>query len=424
MSMSSSQRLFMRRWVDHFRKQYGVIRSVIDITVALYIVIPGVLLLARLYYDMLASPPEWLHLLPFGVIPFILMLALSQSGGLILYREAADVLFLKQHERWQSRILRLGWFFSLLFQIIVTAILVLILTPVLLQIFKVNLTGIILLFGITAAYKLALILMEHLVQVLLSGWVRYVVRYIAALMLTAVYLLPSSFLLTSPFQTLTAAIGFIALIAVLTIVRFRLRGTFLADVREDERQKTRLTAALLSGAVDKPREQKPRPWIFRKSNRLLRSREAPQRIAESAVKAFYRSRVNIKLYLQFSLIGMGACYLPPFPVNALVYLALIVILSYWMNGYRKYFLSSRFMNMLPLAESTAFLLAAPAMRLLMLPSVLLLSLSLGVRILHVWWAVPVFILVGFGMNWWASSSLWKIFGIGRIGRRSIEGIEG
>ncbi|WP_433945397.1 ABC transporter permease [Paenibacillus sp. SN-8-1] len=421
MPMVSSQRLFLRRWTDHFRKQYGAIRSVIDITVALYIVIPGILLLARLYYDLLASPPEWLHLLPFGVIPFILMLALSQSGGLILYREAADVLFLKQHERWQSRILRLGWFFSLLFQIIVTAVLVLILTPVLLQVFKVNLSGTILLFGITAAYKITLILAENLIQVLLSGWRRYVTGYLGALILTAVYLWPSLYLITSPFWALLAAIGFIALISLLTIVRFRLRGTFLADVREDERQKTQLTAALLSGAVDKPREQKPRPWIFRQSNRLLRSREAPERIAESVVKAFYRSHVNIKLYLQFSFVGMGACYLPPFPVNVLVYCALIIMLAYWMNGYCKYFLTSRFMNMLPLAESTAFQLAAPALRLLMLPSVLLLSLSLGVRILHAWWAVPVFILVGFGVNWWVSSSLWKVFGIGRIGRRSIEG---
>ncbi|RUT31551.1 hypothetical protein EJP77_09115 [Paenibacillus zeisoli] len=421
MSLDSSRRLFIRRWIDHVRKQYGVIRSVVDITVALYMVIPGILLLVRLYYDLLASPPEWISRLPFAVIPLVLMLALRQSGGVILYREAADVLFLKQQERWQSSILRLGWFFSLLFQIIVTAILVLMLTPLLHQVFKVNLTGIILLFSITAAYKLALMITEHHIQVLMSGWLRYVVKYSAFFLLTGLYILPASFLTASPSGTLAAGLGFTALIAVLTIVRFRLRGTFLADVREDERQKTRLTAALLSGAVDKPREQKPRPWIFRSSNRLFRIREAPERIAESAVKAFYRSRVNIKLYLQFTLIGMAACYLPPFPINVLVYVALIMMLSYWMNGYRKYFLTSPFMNMLPLAESDAYLLSSPAMRLLMLPSILLLSLSMGIRIMHVWWAVPVFLIAGFGLNWWASSALWKVFGSGRMGRRTMEG---
>ncbi|USB33814.1 ABC transporter permease [Paenibacillus sp. YPG26] len=418
MPMISSERLFMRRLMDHCRKQYGVIRSVIDITVALYIVIPGVLLLARLYYDLLASPPEWLTQLPFVVIPLILMLVISQSGGLILYREAADMLFLKQHERWQSRLLRLGLFFSIAYQIIVAAVLVLILTPVLLQVFQLNLTGIILLFVITAAYKTALILAEHLVQVLLSGWRRHVVKYLAFLLLAAGYLWPSALLITSPLWACIAVIGIIALAAVLAIVRLRLRGTFLADVREDERQKTELTAVLLSGAVDKPREQKSRPWIFRKSNHLLRSREAPERIAESAVKAFYRSYVNIPLYFQFTFIGMTACYLPPFPVNVLVYLSLIILLSYWMSGYRKYFLNSRFMNMLPLEESTARRLAPPAMRLLMLPSVLLLSLSLGVKILQIWWAVPVFILVGLGVNWWVSASLWKVFGVGAADRRS------
>lgn len=422
MQVGSSRRLFMRRWIDHYRKQYGAIRSVVDITVALYIVIPGFLLLARLYYDMLSSPPEWLHRLPFGVIPLVLMLALRPSGGIILYREAADVLFLRQRERWQSSILRWGWFSSLLFQMIVTAILVLILMPLLIQVFKVNLTGIMLLFGITAAYKLTLMTAEHLIRVLLFGWVGYVVKYLALLLLSGPYILTASFLTASPSGgTLAVILGFTALTAALTILRFRLRGTFLADVREDERQKTRLTAALLSGAVDKPRGQKPRPWIFRRSDRLFRSREAPERIAESAVKAFYRSRVNIKLYLQFSCIGMAACYLPPFPVNVLVYAALIMLLSYWMNGYRKYFLSSRFMSMLPLAESDAYLLSSPAMRLLMLPSILLLSLTLGIRIMHVWWAVPVFMIAGFGLNWWAGSALWKVFGSGRMGRRTIEG---
>lgn len=416
-SGSSSRSIFSRRWMDHIRKQYGVIRSVVDITVALYILIPGILLLGMLYYDLLKSPPIWLAQVPFVCIPILLLLVLSRTGGIILYREPADVLFLRQNKRWQLSILRLGCTVSLAFQVLVLGVMVLILSPVLLQIFKIQPLDVLLLFGVTAAYHAAQLLLLHFIEVLMSGWRRAVVKYLAALIMAAGYVGASAELLRAPLLTLTAAAAFTVAAAILMIVRLRLRGTFMADVRSDQKQMTRLTALILSAAVDKPRSQKPKPYLFKKSNKLFRSRNATMRIAENLVKSYYRNGVNLKLYAQFTLFGVAACLLPPYPMNIMVYLVLIILLSYWMSGYCAYFFTSRYMSMLPLPEGTSALASVPALRLLMLPCVLILSMGLGIKLFHAWWAVPLFLLIGFVVTWWIWARVWMLF----VTRRAMVG---
>ncbi|GIP23661.1 ABC transporter permease [Paenibacillus sp. J22TS3] len=409
--------IFKRRWIDHIRKQIGVIRSVVDLTVALYILIPGILLLAKLYYELLSSPPAWLVHLPFLLIPLILMMFVNVSGGLILYQEAADMLFLRQNKRWQMGILRLGCTASLLIQALVTAVAVLVVTPALLGIFHLKLTEIALLYMLTAAFKAAQMLVQQMVQVVLSGWTRNIVKYAAAGLLAAGYMTASIFLQASPVWTYLGAAIFTGLLAGLIIVRFRMSGTFLADVREDMRQMTRLTAFVLSTSVDKPRTQKAKPFIFRASNRLFRSRKASVRVAEAVVKSFYRSGVYLRMYAQFVLFSIVACVLPPFPVNVFVYFALIVLLAYWMNGYCRQFFSSRLMKMLPVEDGMIYQAMAPSLRWLILPCMLVISAALGVALLHVWWAAPLFLVLGFGFGWWVAAELWMVLGTGR--RRSF-----
>lgn len=107
--ISSSTRagsLFRRRWLDYIRHQTGVLRTAFDGVVLLYIGIPGLLLLGRVYYGLWQDVlPSWLTGLPFQAVPVALILLTLLLGGLVLYIEAADVLFLKQHPKWVREIM-------------------------------------------------------------------------------------------------------------------------------------------------------------------------------------------------------------------------------------------------------------------------------------------------------------------------------
>src|SRR5690606_5457726 len=100
--------------------QYGVIRSVVDLAVLLYIVVPVMLVIGRSYYVLWVKElPVWLMELPYPVIPILLYSLIYFGGGLMTYQESADALFLRQNERWRKGIVWRGIAASLVAQALV-----------------------------------------------------------------------------------------------------------------------------------------------------------------------------------------------------------------------------------------------------------------------------------------------------------------
>lgn len=101
--------LFARRWSDHVREQYRLLRFTFDGIVMLYIGIPALLLLGRLYYALWKEAlPVWLQHLPDAAVPVFLLIVAFAFSGIRLYIEAADVLVLKQKRRWLHGIMLRG----------------------------------------------------------------------------------------------------------------------------------------------------------------------------------------------------------------------------------------------------------------------------------------------------------------------------
>ncbi|WP_234414324.1 ABC transporter permease [Paenibacillus sp. CAA11] len=417
MSTDHPRRLFRRRLQDYVIKQYRNIRAVIDLIVLLYIFVPGLLLGGWLYIGLWDEGlPRELESFPYSIWPALLyFLVRIMAGGLVLFVEDADVLFLRRGG-WLQAVMIRSMVFSALTLLLAGALGLGLLAPVLVRIYGLGIEDIwVLMLG-----TVMLLWMEqltiHLIQVKRSGVRRFVLRYGTQTGFIAAYVALAQAGRLSPAWLLGGAAA--AFLASMILMRYRLRlqGTFDADVREDARQKERLTAFLLSSAVDKPSRTAARPWIFRHSNRLLKSGDAAVRFAELGAKSFYRSWVYLRLYVLYSVLGAVLLQLPPYPANLLVYAGLVLLLAYWMNSYRLLFIQRSFMKMLPLDEQLPFRAGAPFMFLLMLPGVVLLTLGVGLSLFHAWWGAVLGLAAGIFITWWISSWIWKVFG-GWKGRR-------
>ncbi|WP_110930364.1 ABC transporter permease [Paenibacillus bouchesdurhonensis] len=388
---------FMRRWKDHIGKQYGVIRSVVDLAVLLYIVVPAMLVIGRSYYVLWVKElPVWLMELPYPVIPILLYSLIYFGGGLMTYQESADALFLRQNERWRKGIVWRGIAASLVAQALVWGLIVLFLLPLLLRVYAMNGAEIWLLYAVVTGVKAVAMLSENMIAIHTARWRIVLYQSLAQLGLGGLFVTWALTLRQSWSVSLLIALILLLTVIWLSRVRMHTAGRFEAEIRLEEYQKTRLTGMVLSGAVSSPRKAKARPWIFRRSNQLFKSRNAENRIAEANLKAFYRGR-DFSIYIQFIGVGLVAVAIPPFPVNAVVFCLLTALLYYWLNGFRKLFLERDLLAILPMSPVLKRNSARACNRLLLQPAILIIAAGFGVSIFDAIWGIALGIAAAFAL---------------------------
>lgn len=414
-SNMTAGRLFLRRWADHWRNQIAMLRSVFDGIVLLYIGIPGLLLLGRVYYGLWREAlPAWLLHLPFTVFPAYLLLVIYATGGLVLFIEAADVLFLKQRPGWIRGVMRRGAMVSLTGHFAVIGAAVALAAPVLVRVHGLEMGEVFRFFAVACGGKAVHLFLQNLIQIMRTGWWRILYRSMAFILLGAAFV---SWLVLErgghvhAFVSAAVLVACVLLTVLLAEIRFRLHGRFEEEVREDERQRTALTGLLLAGTMDRPPAVRTRPWLFRRGGRLLRSNRPEAVIAESIVKAFFRGP-EWRLYAQFVLYGAAAVWFPAYPANLIVFGALLLLFAYWLNGHRQAFFAKGLMPLLPLPEGAEYKAAPLSLRLLLYPGTLLLTCVLGASLFQAWWGVIAGIPAALLLTR-AAASLSGLFTLGR-----------
>lgn len=384
-------RLFIRRWMDHFRNQLDMLYHIFDGIVLLYIGVPGLLLFGKIYYELwFGELPIWLMNLPYYSVAVALFALFRVFGGIVFHIEEADVLFLQQRPGWIRRLKYCGIMAGIVKHFIFTAICIALLAPVLIRLYQLSMLEITSLLIITLGMRVIYSLLTQIFRIYWFGWKRFMLIAVSASILGIVYVV----ILRIDDVVWSMALSCLCLVTAAMLVKGRLgiKGKFEAEIREDIRQRTLLTSTLLSGTIDKPSAApRSRPWLFAKGRRLLRSREPFDMIAESIVKAFFRSWEYTKLYLQIVMVGVIAIFISGFPVKIVIYGAMIALLSYWLRGYRSEFFSKSLLSFLHVPYHMKKRAASKSMMMLLLPAVVVFSIVFGGSWLHLWWAwiVPI-----------------------------------
>ncbi|MFD1177442.1 ABC transporter permease [Paenibacillus puldeungensis] len=392
----TAHKLFVRRWTDRMREQFKILRSIVDLTILLYIGIPGLLLGGRAYYGLWSEQlPGWVASLPYLLVPFFLLFFVFVFAGLSLYIEAGDVLFLRQRPLWIRGLMLRGCMVGLVKQALFLGAAFLLLWPVFARHYGFSSTEIGILYAGTFTIKAVLMLASNILAVLTKGWRRIVLSYLSLTLLSTIYVAWALSGIERPWSNAVYFALSIVVAGALGWCRFRIQGRFDAEVREEERQKTKLTALLLASAVDRPKapHQNAKPWLFRHVRRMLPSRSPEARIAETLVKSFFRGS-ELKLYIQFTLAGLAAILLPPYPGNTIVYILVLLLLIFWLNSHRRAFFARELMKILPLDKGMEYQCAAPSMLMLLMPAVICFTAGFGIKAFPVWWGLPVAIFGG------------------------------
>ncbi len=101
------RRWFFNRWKADLRFQFRVFSTVVDWTVALYVVIPGLILLVERYAAWWRGEAAWTAEVPSPLL-WTAAFLFAWSGPFRLYLEPADQLFMWQRSDWMKTFILCG----------------------------------------------------------------------------------------------------------------------------------------------------------------------------------------------------------------------------------------------------------------------------------------------------------------------------
>lgn len=407
----TSKRLFWRRLFSHWREQSAMIRTAADWTVLLYILIPGGLLGGRLYYELWNDAlPAWSVDMPFMFIPSLLVLLLCR-GGVLLFLQEGDLLFLRQRQHWMHTIMLRGLFYSLIVTSLKFCAAFALLLPFLMRGYGMLSTEVWALFVLTLACSWCVKLLGHIVKVQKQSWRRWLWLILAISVPCGIYFRAAVLWSHRPVFMLMAAV-FFAIVAIFALQRrLVMRGTFLNDVREDYKQRMKIAALLLRGVLDKPRPTRHKPWVFRKSQPLLKSKTAESRFAAAAIKALVRNPAHIKLYLSFIAVSALAILIIPSGFKWIGFVVLTLLMNYWLFSFWSSFAEDDFVGILPFTKEQKAEAGLRAVPILIFPFTMICSALICLS-LYGGFGLILFVPVGYMVGLFSS----RIFGAIRLGK--------
>ncbi|GAA3409969.1 ABC transporter permease [Paenibacillus hodogayensis] len=369
--------LFARRLKSEWRFQYRVWKMAVDWTVALYIVIPALLVAVYQYVSWWKATPGWAGMLPVGVMLSALYVT-TGFGSVRLFVEEADQLFLLRNEAWMSRLKRLGLGYSLFVRIVLSFLTVGVLAPFLMLAHGYDVYRLILLAILAAVTGTNRLLCGRWLALLLPrilGWIANTVAFAITGWLFLTAALPDA-----PWGW---TIGLTVLLAVSTalLARWRLetKGSFYRDVAYEYDQRMKYAALLMGQLVPLPSKigKRSKPLLFRGSPRLFRKRTPDRVLAETIVKSFYRSGTQIKLYIQLLLACVIGLLLVPVAVKWIFWLGVSCLLAYWTKLFGKEVLGSPFVGLFPWENPDRLKAIARATPLVFVPFAVMAGLAFG-----------------------------------------------
>jgi ABC-2 type transport system permease protein len=398
--MTTITGLFFRRLVSGWRYQVQVLRTAVDWTVGLYIVIPFAYIFIDFYRSLWRSVPDWLNYIPLNVLLAIILI-IAWSGTIRIFLEDADQLFLLQRKVWISRIIKYSLGYSVIYNLVVASLLIIILAPFLLLHYGFSIIGVVWLTAFVFLLKSCMGLAKQLVELRFKSWVKYIVRY-AVFLLTGVYVRQSVVLLLSG-QGLFYLSMFVLLIifSMLLYKRVKFRGTFFEDVLREQTAKLRLAKFMLQQAgtyVKMPRFARKRPLLFRNSNLLFRERNPVNGLVEMCLKSELRNEKDVKFYLKMVGVSIVAILAFPAEYGWLLWFVFSIMITNFVWLFWQEVIKDPFVCLFPWLPETKGVAVRRAIFLMALPGQIFLGVVVAIKT-HSWLGalgvIPITILLGY-----------------------------
>jgi ABC-2 type transport system permease protein len=366
----SGRSLFINRFIQEWRYQWSIIRTVLDWTVILYIIIPAILFLSLFYVDAWQNMDlYWNENLPFSIL-VVLILLLSSGGNFRTFLLEADLLHLLQQRKILYQLKVYGLLTSLSLSFLQTVLIFFITMPILVLSYQFSIKMVLFLFVAIFAYKLA---QQTLNKIIYHNFKK--------LLLTILLFSLSTF---SLLNVSLLFIGIGSIIGIIGIVYFHISQIkktnrwFLKELEIEQSERVRYIRVILnfSMAVEKQSTQnRKKPiFLFKKSERLFKVRNKENGLLELLLKNFLRNRNLVMTYFRLmSLTGFAIIALPIW-IKWLVFISYIFFINSWIKNLYSKMLKNSFLTVIPVENEISHKAYRRFRKFLSLPSISFLGI--------------------------------------------------
>lgn len=388
----NSSTLLIRRLRENWKHQYGHIKAILDWTVMVYIVVPAIIIGTFIYRSWWIELPTWVEVVPFPFI-FVFFFLFLWNGHLITYVREADRIFLMKNESLMLGMKCAGIIYSSVFQFLPAIGIAFLSAPFWFEFYHMSLEQLITLIGLFVSFKWLIMAIRGRLNVHLRGW-RSIIQS-TPIFIGAIFIWELCYKI---FQAehyvwmLAMILVFSSSAYLLTKRRFKSNQVFDQDLAIDEMEKNKYIGFIFSFSIDmeklpqiKPVRERPR--LYSKSNRLFRKRTAKNGFLELFIKVTTRSSQYLFDYLKIVGITSAAIItLPPIWLKISIALCGAVFLLSWIGTVWNRVVGSHPFTKKYAQEEDFFRAKNIVSTLLVIPFVLLIGISFGIRV----WVLSLF----------------------------------
>ncbi|WP_270181011.1 ABC transporter permease [Alkalihalobacillus sp. CinArs1] len=309
--------LLRKRIKSDFDYKYRDLRTAIDWTVLLYILIPATVIFIAMYRSWWIEAPEWTASVP-EEVALIGLFFFATTLSFRTYVEEADQVFIMgntelmvTYQKWYtlfSVVRTVGW------GIIGLGVLL----PLLIVGWGWSVSEVASLASYILLMSVIVTLGKHLLQVTISiVWVKWVMIGLLTTLGVGTVLVLHTVIDREGILVFVCAV-LAVILSLLIRVRLTLKGTFFQDVILERGYKQHFTKLFLgpSGSVSKPLIERRRPLLVK--GKWIKKNDPVSRILDLYLKWLVRSFDKLQFYLQVVGWSNVAIYLLPLVVKFIV----------------------------------------------------------------------------------------------------------
>ncbi|PWA09744.1 hypothetical protein DCC39_12320 [Pueribacillus theae] len=365
----SGRQLFRKRLIQEWKFQWGVLRSVFDWTIILYMAIPAMILIPFLYADVWKNIHlYWSEEFPFSIL-LLLVLLLSTRGNFRTYVREADLLYVIQRKKLFYQ-LKLHSFLFSVFQLVAgVALIFIVILPIVIRIYQFSPMEVLLLFLEICAFRLLFLTLKKIMNRALYKWIFFPLTFIV----TARVIL----------YTDSVILGVLSIVIIFIIVMFHLtkiiktNRLFYKEIEIEHAERIRYIKLILNFSMEVEKEitdQRKKPVVlFRKSRRIFKKRNSENGLLELLIKAFLRNKSHLILYCQFVIVTMYAITVSPVVLKWIVFLCSCFAVNDWLKALYTKMLDNSFFAVVPFEQELTNVVWFRFKRWIALPAVIFIG---------------------------------------------------
>lgn len=328
MQMMGKQ-LFWQRLREEWKFQISVIRSVFDLTVIVYFVVPALIIFPFVYHDVWNNVHLYWHAeIPMNLLIFILLLALLR-GNFRTFIHEPDLLFIVQRRSLIQSLKRWSLHYSIGQFVVGTSAFIVLFLPILHSAYEYGFSDIVRLLSFLLTYRLVQLTIKKLI----------IHNFFRILIMTTVFFL--SLYIWQALTSLLFIVGYVIImigIYYLHYIKFiKTNKYFLQELDIERTERVRYIQLIFSFAqeVEKtPRRYLRKPLFFFPSKRIFYRLNDRQKMGllEVLLKRFLRDRVLVMGYINLVSLSLVAIYFMPVWIKWIIFSFFLFALSAWLRS--------------------------------------------------------------------------------------------